>query len=142
MRVLRARSAARVCKSYTHLQTHSIHKQARTLCTHTHMHTHAHPAQAAPHGERAPPQLQYRSCKRLTQGRGPHALVSAVLDTAGARLAVAVRDGRVLLLVRPCLPSNAFLHAYKAHLTAGCCCCCCCCCVPATKRYVHPDSQG
>ncbi|KAF5838401.1 WD40-repeat-containing domain protein [Dunaliella salina] len=43
-------------------------------------------------------QLRYRSCKRITQGGGPDALVSAVFDSPGRRLAVAARDGRVLIL--------------------------------------------
>lgn len=50
-----------------------------------------------------PPSLSYRSCKRLTDGSsGSQSLVSVVFDSTGQRLAVATRDGRVLVLVSAC----------------------------------------
>eukprot|EP00967_Tisochrysis_lutea_P122954 scaffold204007_cov20-Tisochrysis_lutea.AAC.2 len=49
-------------------------------------------------------QIRYCSCKRITPGGGPHALVSAVFDSPGRRLAVAARDGRVLILVGAHVP--------------------------------------
>jgi len=49
----------------------------------------------------SPASLSYHSCKRLTSGiNGAHSLVSVVFDSTGSKLAVAVQDGRVLILVR------------------------------------------
>lgn len=50
--------------------------------------------------ELAPPHVSYQHCVRLTAGGGANALVSVVMDASGGRLAVAVKDGGVFVLVR------------------------------------------
>lgn len=67
---------------------------------------------AAPHallpqgsgaGAGAPVDLAYMNCVRITTGGKGDCLVSAVLDAAGGRLAVAARGGSVFVLVRVCV---------------------------------------